>query len=119
MNGLAERKPKEREPQVLEYIMDYIKGVCDQSQTAGLGGGHAGRKIFADDIDYFELAKYVSEENADGPSLKTGEITSAIVEAIAEKEPDRKKGGLSSGFVTTNHILFQFYLVKRALRPLT
>lgn len=115
MNGLAERR---RTDQELEQRAAYIKGLCDQATASGLGGGHEGKQIF-DTLDYDKLAKYAGATNdgvCDGEALISGEISNAIISAVDEQTPLRKKGGLAIGLVTTNHILFQFYLIKKILR---
>lgn len=115
MNGLAERRHTD---QALEQRAAYIEGLCDQATSTGLGGGHAGKQIF-DVLDYLKLAKYADATNdgvCDGEAMKPGEISDAIISAVGEQSFLRKKGGLKIGMVTTNHILFQFYLIKKTLR---
>ena len=116
MNGLAEYKPAAG--LTLGERVAYIKGLCDQATASGLGGGHAGKQLF-DTLDYMKLAKYSHATNdgvCDGEGLTEGAINDAIIEAIIEQSPYRKRGGLSLGLITTNNIIFQFYLIKTGRR---
>ncbi|HEY4518850.1 hypothetical protein A2833_01205 [Candidatus Azambacteria bacterium RIFCSPHIGHO2_01_FULL_44_55] len=114
MNGLIERRHTD---QTLEQRAAYIKGLCDQATATGLGGGHSGKQIF-DTLDYTKLAKYSRATNdgvCDGEAMMPGEISDAVISAVDEQTFLRKKGGFKTGLVNTNHILFQFYLIKKIL----
>ena len=116
MNGLAERRHAGETS--LEQRAAYIKGLCDQATASGIGGGHTGKQIF-DTINYNMLAKYAGATDdgvCDGEAMMPGEISDAVISAVGEQSLLRKQGGLKTGLVTTNHILFQFYLIKKILR---
>lgn len=119
MNRLAEHKSH---LSTLGDRVSYVRGLCGQATADGLGGGHPGRHIF-DDLDYVKIARYVGGEplRIFNPETKSwselsnsriftmNEITDGILAAI----DDKKINGLVKGLITTEHILFQFYLAQR------
>ena len=114
--------------------LNYIIDLCMNAEDGKLGqfaAWRSGRKIF-DVLDWEKIAKCCGEDPIQifdprskvykyikGPVLTQSEIADVIIRAINEKEPERCKGGLKDELVTTNHILFQFYLIKIALRAAT
>lgn len=132
--------PKIKTVASYEQRLNYIVDLCGNAESGHLGqfgGQRKGRKLF-DTIDYEQIAKCAGEspitifdaefspkgvikpigtsKDFNGPALTEGEIADVIIIAINEKEPDRRKGGLPERavVVTTNHILFQIYLIKLA-----
>lgn len=136
MNGVVERgkslPPENREPKKVpsrrvtlnhEERLTFIREACSKVENQGLPdikGWRKGKKIF-DQLDFEKLAKNageMAEGDFAGPALAPSEIVDAILAAIQEKEVERLKGGLVSALVTTNHILFEFYLLKRTFGQL-
>lgn len=112
--------------QTFEQRKEYIRSICSELEERGLPnlkGWRIGKKLFADfsDSDFDQLVLGSLELNVncilDGPALTPGEVIEAISDALHDKNPEREKGGMnpSKTIVTVNHILFQFYLIKRAL----
>ena len=119
MTGTKERRVTAEYEGRLNYIVD----ACANAESGRSGHFEGfqpgpGKKLF-DYLDYEAMAKYSGAVK--GPALTIGEISEAIINAINEKAADRKKPGIHPGkkLVTTNHILFQFYLIKRALSATT
>lgn len=122
MTGTAER----RKSQTFEERKNYIKSICLEVETRGLPNlknWRPPKKLFSDfsDSDFDQLALGSLELNVncvlDGPALTPGEVVTVIFDALHDKNPEREKPGNepSKILVTVNHILFQFYLIKRAL----
>jgi hypothetical protein len=107
-------------------IVDFC-GAVESGKLGEFEGWCKEIKLF-DEIDYEKLALSAGEDpieicnfdgkmikKCEGIGLKRAEIGGAILQAIKDKEPERLKGLRNSARVTTNDILFQFYLIKRAL----
>lgn len=132
--------PRRKVAATYEQLLKYIEDLCGNAEAGQLGqiaAWRPGKRLFDLDLDYETVAKCSGEEpirifdaevtpkgikltgtfkDFTGPALTEGEIADAIIRAIGEKEPARRKGGLKEELVTTNNILFQIYLIKIALR---